>query len=353
MQIFDWIIFLLSILIFAAGGIFMVHQMFFGLNKTALNDKYVWGVNIQGFTFLSSAGMGILAMSAIPLLVMGRQEDSLWQLPGSIALGCIVCAQVLMGADLGRPFRALKILKGKNLISPLTLDFLILFLLTISALFLSFDFLLGYRVICLIWAWGTMFLCFFGFIVHGLLFVPRVGSGYQSEPFATATFIASGCAMGSGLMVALCWGTAMESWFTMAFSVAAAFALACGLGSVICDLLGDQRPHQLFFALSALIVCGILFMDALLLPQTRILVPIAIGISLVGGFVEKHQAVIHLQKKPILPYPYSAFEQKILYKPVLSEWLNLVSGVAGIVAIMYVIRIVHQYILPWIWQLLA
>lgn len=49
MSILDFILFGLSIIVFAAGAVFMIHQVFCGLDKTALNDKYVWGMNIQGF----------------------------------------------------------------------------------------------------------------------------------------------------------------------------------------------------------------------------------------------------------------------------------------------------------------
>lgn len=345
MSIFDWLFFGLSILVFAVGAVFMAHQVFCGLEKTALNDKYVWGVNIQGFYFLSAAGIGILAVISIAALYFGPLlNQELLRIPAAIACGCLVSSQILMAADLGRPLRALRIILGKNFISPLTLDFLVLLLLTISSFVFMFGIFTWIPAVLTIWTWGTLFVCILGMVAHTLLFIPRVGAGYQSEPFQSTLVMGCGIWIGSAVMVL----AAEDAFFENLFTISTAFVFVASLGSVLADLLAGAKPHNLIFCGLSLVVAALLFTNGFLFDESQALQAVTALLAIAAAYFEKQQTVIHLQLKPVLPEPYSQFERKLLYRPVLSEWLNLISGVAAVVAITYAVSIIRAYILPWV-----
>lgn len=349
MSILDFILFGLSIIVFAAGAVFMIHQVFCGLDKTALNDKYVWGMNIQGFYFLSAAGTGILAVTAVAALYFGpdmNQEGI--RIPAAIAFGCLISSQILMAADLGRPFRAWRIVTGKNFLSPLTLDFLVLLLLSVASFVMMFGIFTGIKAIFTIWCWGTLAVCVLGMVVHTLLFIPRVGAGYQSEPFQGCLVMASALWIGSAVMMMAFNGHAGEHFFKVMMIGSTVFVLIAAFGSVLADLLANAKPHNLIFCGLACVTAILLFANGFIFIESELLQTAAAVLAMVSVYFEKHQTVIHLQLKPVLPEPYSQFERRLFYRPVLSEWLNLISGIAAVVAVTYGVMIIRIYILPWI-----
>ncbi len=349
MGIFDWIMLGLAIIIFAVGAIFMIHQVFTGLEKTALNDKYLWGVNIQGFYFLSSAGIGILLMIAVALLCFENvvTQESL-RTPAAVAFGCLLSSQVLMGSDLGRPFRALRIITGKNFISPLTVDFLVLFLLTVLSFVFMFGIFMHNEIILTIWIWGTMLISFLGMVAHTLLFIPRVGPGYQSEPFQSVLTFGIGGLIGAGMMVIMTRVANFEHLLIIFSLIVAAFSI----GVILASILADKRPHNIIFTALIALVLLMLFANKIIFGDSQILATAAATISVVAGYIEKHQTIIHLQIKPVMPEPYSCFERKPKYKPALSEWLNLTSALALVVIVTYGVIILREYIFPWILKIL-
>lgn len=349
MGIFDWILFGLSILIFAAGAVFMVHQVFCGLDKTALNDKYVWGMNIQGFYFLSASGIGILSVIGIFLLFAGSDADQeMLRIPAAVAFGCLLGAQLLMAVDLGRPMRALRILLGKNFLSPLTLDFLVLFFLTVLSFLFMFGIFMWIKWVVVLWIWATLFLCVMGMVVHTLLFVSRVGAGYQSEPFHASLNMASCVWIGAAVMVLACLSEPDAHFFRMLLIIAIAFTTVSALGQVLADLLAGHRPHSLVFFGTCVILTILLFINGFIVAESQTLLMVTAVLSIAAVCFEKNQTVLHLQAKPVLPLPYSQFERHILYRPVLSEWMNVISGVAAVVVITYAVIIVRTWILPWL-----
>lgn len=349
MSVFDWILFGISIIFFAAGAVFMAHQVFCGLEKTALNDKYVWGMNIQGFYFLSAAGIGILTVLAAAALILGPSMDQEpFRVPAAIAFGCLISAQLLMATDLGRPFRAMRIITGKNFISPLTLDFLVLLVLTILAFIFMFGIFTGVEAVFILWTWASLFLCIFGMIIHTLLFIPRVGAGYQSEPFQSAITLGSGIWAGSAVMLLAFSAGEYGGLFRTMLIIGTAFVFVSSAGSVLADLLAGNRPHELIFCGLSFIVTALLFANGFILAESELLLKITAVLVLVSVYFEKHQTVLHLQKRPVLPMPYSQFERKLFYRPVLAEWLSLVSGVAAVIAVTYAVIIIRTWILPWI-----
>ena len=349
MSILDWILFGVSIIFFAAGAVFMAHQVFCGLDKTALNDKYVWGMNIQGFSFLSAAGIGVLAALSAAVLALGpgvNQEP--FRIPAAIAFGCLISSQILMAADLGRPFRAMRILMGRNFISPLTLDFLVLLVLTILSFLFMFGIFTGVETVRVLWVWATLFFCVFGMVIHTLLFIPRVGAGYQSEPFQSAITMGSGIWAGSAVMaLAFSAGEEAELFRTM-LVLSTAFVFVSSVGSVLADLLAGNKPHELIFCGLSFIVTVLSFANGFIWPRSDLILTIISVLVLFSVYFEKHQTVLHLQKKPVLPMPYSQFERKLFYRPVLAEWLSLISGIAAVIVITYAVIIVRVWILPWI-----
>lgn len=349
MGIFDWIIFGVSIIVFAVGALFMVHQVFCGLDKTALNDKYVWGMNIQGFYFLSASGIGILSVISIFLLFAGVDiNQEMLRIPAAIAFGCLLGAQILMAADLGRPLRAMRILLGKNFLSPLTLDFLVLFFLTVLSFVFMFGIFMWIKWIVVLWIWATLFLCVMGMVVHTLLFVPRVGVGYQSEPFHASINMASCVWAGAAVMVLACLPEQDAYFFRMLMIIATAFVTVSALGQVLSDLLAGQKPHTLVFFLICFVVTVLLFINGFIVAESQVLLMITAVLAIAAVCFEKNQTILHLQTKPVIPLPYSQYERHMLYKPVLSEWLNVISGVAAVVAVTYAVIIVRTWILPWL-----
>ncbi len=108
----SWIVFVLALLLSAVWGIMFLRQMKTGLTTTALDDKFTWGLYVQGFFFFSALAGGILIFIAVVMLFEIQALRPLVDIGAAVAFGCLAAAGLLLGSDLGKPFRGMKILSG-------------------------------------------------------------------------------------------------------------------------------------------------------------------------------------------------------------------------------------------------
>lgn len=346
-MIIHWILFGILVIMFCASGLGIVYQFVYGLNKTALNDRYVWGLNIQGFFLLSSLGTGILIILAAAVIFMGRDYPVLlFQFGSSIAFSCLLGAQLLLGTDLGKPLRSMRILIGKNPTSPLTIDFFTLAILTLLSIVFVFGILMNYNALLKIWAYAVLLTSLLCLAAHSLLFAVRVPAGYNSQPFLSATIFASSLWGGSAILSLSTVGEPINRSFLATLSIITAFIFVLGLSAMISARLGGRKPTTMFLSVSSglvlLLLIGkdIIFKELILLDLLVSILPIPIL------FIEKYLIVIHFQKDPVLPAPYCKFESLTSYRPTVLEIANIICGLSLVGVSIYAILIFKAYILP-------
>lgn len=166
-----------------AGIVAILHQLKDGFKKTNLNDQYVWGIYIQGCFFLSSISVGILMIIAVLLLLNIQGLEPLIRAGNVIAFSFLLGAQVLLGIDLGKPMRALSMIKSKNFRSPLTLDFYTMGLSTLLSLVFLLRLVPAGSVLSGIWAILILAAGSLCVAAHTMFFLSRIKGGFQSNPF--------------------------------------------------------------------------------------------------------------------------------------------------------------------------
>ncbi|MCL1993820.1 MAG: hypothetical protein FWG66_12830 [Spirochaetes bacterium] len=349
MGVIDWIILAVSVLIFGASGLTVLYNVFFGLGKTNLNNKYIWGLNIQGFFVLSSIGSGILAVLSIAVIFQELLAFSLYrfQLAATIAFACLLSAQMLMGADLGRPFRALKIISGKNFISPLTLDFISLVILTILSFVFMFGIFMNIPEVMRLWAFATLFFTLFCMLVHVLLFVMHL-SGSRIKSFDALITVANGIWSGTAVMSLLTLNDSNHHVFFNSFLVLTLLIFVSQIGSIISAFLAEQKPHNLIFTGISFIILVFLLGHGIIFREILILEIAICLLAIVALFIEKFEMVIGFQREPVLPPPYSMYEQPKPYRPSFFEIGNLIAALSFTVVVTYGVLIIRVYLLPFI-----
>jgi Ni/Fe-hydrogenase subunit HybB-like protein len=246
-------------------------------------------------------------------------------------LGCLAAAALLLGSDLGKPFRGVKILTGKNFASPLTWDFYMLALCGI----LGLVFLLGWipqtgpvatfwAVLCLLAALGYV-------MIHTLFFLSRVGAGFRSQPFLGLDTMAQSLLGGVALMNLI----AMGSGIPFPNAGRLLLALACLtliplVGAHIASLTIKSRgmEQKKVIVLDGFILVA-LAITVMFAPESRLLPALLSLLILVAVFLEKSHLMKQYQIKPTLPLPYSRYEEAPEYSPSSSEWI-LAFGSVGV-----------------------
>lgn len=348
----NWIIFGISVIILAAGILGVVYQIFGGLNRTGLNDKYIWGLNIQGFFTLSTYGIGILTVVSGCILLDFSGFRPVLESASSLAFGCLISSQVLLAADLGRPFRALYIITGRNFVSPLTWDFISLMLLTVF----SFVFMFGIIPDGLwikLWAIATLLFSLVSIAVHTLFFISRAEAGYNSQPFAAQKIFACCLWSGGAILVILSSGIPGHQIFTRFMLICSLIMLITSAGVFIGGELGGKDHKNIKF----LVLCTLIFLlsaGELVLFKETVYVELVIAVLILAAvFIEKYEYITEIQKKPTLPMPYSKFEKTPPYRPTVIEWGSLAAGFSMSVVLFYAVIILKEYILPWIFHVIA
>ena len=386
MSVFDWVLFVTFALIFIASFLTVLYPMVFGLSKTNLSDRYNWGLNIQGFFFLSTVGYGILAVLAIQTIapsviflgdilfsefvlnVRTFGVLSINSLAGTIAFACLISAQLLMASDLGKPQRAFKIITGKNLKSPLTLDFISLVALTI----LSFVFMLGIggvsvesvHGISMLWAYTTLFFALLCMFAHVMLFSLKVTPGFDSKSFDAISMISCGLWSGTAILTLLWkpplyWSVSGLGPFPLAsfngFLIITIIVFTTQIAIILNSLFVKQKPHNLiltglsFVVLIYIVGRDFIRIDSCVGEVIFHFADIAICLlALLAVFLDKILSVINYQKDAVLPAPYSMYDKAKSYKPSLLEIGNLVAAFSLVVCITYAVVIFKLYVLPWL-----
>jgi molybdopterin-containing oxidoreductase family membrane subunit len=302
-----------------------------GLVHTALEDHFTWGLYVQGFFFFSALAGGILVFMAVATLFEVTSIRPLAEVGSAVALGCLAAAGLLLGSDLGKPFRGFKILTGNNFASPLTWDF---YMLSVCGV-LDLLFLLGlipikgpmaicWAVLCLVATLGYV-------MVHTLFFLSRVGAGFRSQPFLGLDTLAQSLWGGVALMNLI----AVASGLTISHMGTVLLALSCLTliplaGSQIASLSIKSREMEQknIIILDALILVVLAFI-LMVAPESKGLMSIMSVLILVAVFLEKSHLMKHYQLKPTLPLPYSRYEDAPEYSPTASEWV-LAFGSVGV-----------------------
>jgi hypothetical protein len=253
------------------------------------------------------------------------------EIGSAVALGCLAAAGLLLGSDLGKPFRGLKILTGNNFASPLTWDF---YMLSVCGV-LDLLFLIGliptkgplaiaWAVLCLLATLGYV-------MVHTLFFLSRVGAGFRSQPFLGLDTLAQSLWGGMALvnLIGLASGLAIFHIGKLLLALSC-LSLIPLVGSHIASLSIKSREmeQKKIILLDALILALLAFI-LMVAPESKGLLAIMSVLILVAVFLEKSHLMRQYQVKPTLPLPYSRYEDAPEYSPTATEWV-LAFGSVGV-----------------------
>lgn len=338
MSTLDWGIFLVAVIILAVSGLTILYNLVKGEHKTRLTDKYVWGLNIQVFYALSSFGTGLMAvMAASILLLEGGISLEILQISSSIALACMLAGIILMGIDLGRPSRIIKILQGKKFNSPLTLDFLALGLLVILSILLTAGVGATNPFAMKIWAYLALLASMLCMATHTLLVAPRFEAGFRSNPFFAAETLVCSIWSGIAILVLLTAGDPLQKSLISMMLVLSGASLIMGVSSAISISLGKGKLHthkKVFILLTILSFLVLVISDLFSAGQGALVVAASL-LTLAAVITEKSSSVLAVQKRPVVPAPYSSLESEPHYVPSFTEIGHLCFSIAMIFVIPY------------------
>ena len=327
----SWIVFVLALLLSAVWGIMFLRQMKTGLTTTALDDKFTWGLYVQGFFFFSALAGGILIFIAVVMLFEIQALRPLVDIGAAVAFGCLAAAGLLLGSDLGKPFRGMKILSGKNFASPLTWDFYMLSLCGILIVIFLLGLVPGTGAITTIWS-VLCLMAALGFVmIHTLFFLSRVGAGFRSQPFLGLDTLAQSLWGGAALitLIALSSGIAPFNMVRLLL-ILTVLTLIPLIGAHIAYLSNKRKgfDQKKILALDTLILL-ILVIIQIFAPQNNLLLTVASLLILCAVFLEKSHLMRQYQITPTLPLPYSRYEELPKYAPTTNEWF-LALGSVGV-----------------------
>jgi Ni/Fe-hydrogenase subunit HybB-like protein len=320
-----------------AGGAAILQQLIHGFKKTNLSDHYVWGIYIQGCFFLSSLAAGVLIILSVMILLNIKGISRLAETGSIIAFSLFIGSQILLGIDLGKPSRAILMLKSKNFHSPLTWDFYTLGSSTVLCLIYYLGILPQTRGAMLAWSLLSLLIAYLCLSVHTMFFLSRAKGGYQTNAFSGLETLLSSLLGGTALL--------MLSGIQMRLSGLLLILAVLLLGTTASHniaLLRQNHNSKSVLILNLAIVLLLLVEQSTekFLQAGSIVTPTAGGsivaltaaaASLVLVFIEKFNAVILPQRESILPEPYNQFQDKSPYRPSLKE-INVLIGCFAICA---------------------
>jgi Ni/Fe-hydrogenase subunit HybB-like protein len=326
-----WIVFILALLLSAVWGVMFLRQLKTGLTTTALDDKFTWGLYVQGFFYFSALAGGILIFIAVAVLFGLRFLGPLVEIGAAVAFGCLAAAGLLLGSDLGKPFRGMRIVRGKNFASPLTWDF---YMLSLCGLLILL-FLLGWvpKEGALTTLWSVLSLiAALGFVmIHTLFFLSRVGAGFRSQPFLGLDTLAQSLWGGMALINLIALSSGVRGFGMVRLLVVGTVLTLIPLMGAHIAYLSNKRKgfdQKKIIGLDALILV-ILVLIQVFAPESAWLTAFASLLILLAVFLEKSHLMRQYQVKPTLPLPYSRYEAPPDYAPTASEWLLTLGG-AGV-----------------------
>lgn len=327
-----------------AGGAAILRQLLQGFRKTNLNDHYVWGIYVQGCFYLSSLAAGILMILSAAILLGVNGAERLAETGSISAFSLLLGSQILLGIDLGKPSRALLMIKSKNFHSPLTWDFYTLGLATVLSLVFFLGILPEARGITLVWALLCLITANLCLAVHTMFFLSRTKGGYQTNAFSGLETLISSLLGGTAFLILTTSASGIQASAggiqTNAGGIQT-FLPAPGIQAFLPELLlilavlliGASASHKIALLKQnhqdskAVIILNLLIILLLLAKQltenflssSYVLSLLAAVLSLVLVFIEKFNAVILPQQQSMIPEPYSQFQDKYRYRPSPKE----------------------------------
>lgn len=334
-----WTVNLIALLLCIMWIVMFLKQSQAGLTSTALSDKFTWGLYVQAFFFFSALAGGILVFISIVTLFEIDSLTKLAEIGAAVSLGCLVAAGMSLGSDLGKPFRGLKIATGKNFASPLTWDFITLsFCGILNLVFLS-GIISGRGAVATVWAILCLIAALGFVMIHTLFFLSRVGAGFRSQPFLGLDTLAQSLWGGTALIVLLAVVLEMEP-FHMAriLLILTILVLIPQTGSYIASLTTRSRgeEYKKIIAMDAILLL-ILILIQIGSPHNPLLLAIGSILILLAVFLEKSHLIRQYQAKPILPLPYSRYEDIPAYSPTSYEWIMSLGSVGACVLVTSII----------------
>ena len=231
----SWFIVFIALLFSGLWAVMFLKQIKSGLVHTALDDHFTWGLYVQGFFFFSALAGGVLVFMAVATLFEMTSIRPLAEIGSAVALGCLAAAGLLLGSDLGKPFRGLKILTGEQFRIPSHLG--LLHALRVRG---AGPPLPGWpdpvqrvgrdrlAALCLLATLGYV-------MVDTLFCLSRVGAGFRSQPFLGRTLLPRVSGGGLALMNLI----ALASGLTISHIGKLLLALSC----LLLYLLQGRTSH--------------------------------------------------------------------------------------------------------------
>jgi len=334
-----WIVNLIAFLLAVMWGAMFLKQSQKGLTGTALNDKFTWGLYVQAFFYFSALAGGILVFISIVTLFEIDSLRSLAEVGSAVSLGCLVAAGMSLGSDLGKPFRGFKIATGKNFASPLTWDFITLSICGVLNIVYLTGIITGHGVGSVIWA-VLCLIAALGFVmIHTLFFLSRVGAGFKSQPFLGLDTLAQSLWGGTALIALIAVAIGIKPFNIIRILLILTILVLIPLvGSYIASLTtksgGDE--YKKIIAMDAILLV-ILMLIQIADPENPVLLAIGSILILIAVFLEKSHLIRQYQAKPILPMPYSRYEEVPTYSPTTYEWVMSLGSVGACVLVTSVI----------------
>jgi len=327
----SWFIVLVALLLSALWAVVFLKQLKGGLTHTALEDHFAWGLYVQGFFFFSALAGGILIFMAVATLFEVTTARPLVEVGAAVSLGCLAAAGLLLGSDLGKPFRGLKIIMGNNLASPLTWDFYMLSLCGVLDLLFFAGLIPQKGALAILWSLLCLLAALGYVMIHTLFFLSRVGAGFRSQPFLGLETLTQSMWGGMALMnlIALASGITLPKMGSLLLALTAVTLIPL-VGAHIASLTlkSKELKQKKIIALDTLILVFLVFM-LLFAPESKGLLALVSAVILAAVFMDKVHLMKHYQAHPTLPLPYSRYEEIPAYSPTMSEWV-LTLGSVGI-----------------------
>lgn len=305
-----------------AGSAAILRQLLQGFRKTNLNDHYVWGIYVQGCFYLSSLAAGILMILSAAILLGVNGAEHLAETGSIIAFSLLLGSQILLGIDLGKPSRALLMIKSKNFHSPLTWDFYTLGLATVLSLVFFLGILPDARGITLVWALLCLITANLCLAVHTMFFLSRIKGGYQTNAFSGLETLIASLLGGTAFLILTTSASSIQAPFLPELLlILAVLLLGASASHKIALLKQNHQDSKAVIILNLLIILLLLSkqLTESLLSLSNALSLLAAVLSLVLVFIEKFNAVILPQQQSMIPEPYSQFQDKYRYRPSPKE----------------------------------
>jgi molybdopterin-containing oxidoreductase family membrane subunit len=327
----SWVVVVVALLVSGLWAVMFLRQMTSGLSDTALEDRFAWGLYVQGFFFFSALAGGILIFMSVATLLELTSIRPLVETGSAVALGCLAAAGLLLGSDLGKPFRGIKVVTGQNFASPLTWDFYMLTLCGILGLVFVPGWIPPAGPLAMLWAVLCLLAALGYVMIHTLFFLSRVGAGFRSQPFLGLDTLAQSLWGGTALLnlIALFSNIDFPNGGRLLL-VLGCLTLAPLVGGHIASVGIKSRELEAKKVIGVdLVILVALVLILAFAPGNRFLTGLVSISVLVAVFLEKSHLMKQYQTRPTLPLPYSRYDESPEYSPSASEWI-LAAGSVGV-----------------------